>query len=48
MTKINCPDCKKNTKTEVENGYQQCRGCHQLILIEDYKPVKCIPKNFFT
>jgi len=48
MTKVNCPECKRNTKTNVTNGYCQCRGCKQILIIEDTKAIKCIPKDLHS
>lgn len=47
MNKITCPDCKRKTKSDIENGYVQCRGCWQMLLIEDKKVIKAIPKELF-
>ena len=48
MTKVNCPECKRNTKTNVTNGYCQCRGCKQMLLLENKIVKKVIPFEFYT
>jgi len=47
MTKSTCPDCKRTTKHDIKNGYVQCRGCWQMLLIEGKKVKKAIPKELF-
>lgn len=45
---VTCPDCKRTNKHKLcnGNGYVPCRKCHQFILLEGFKPVKVVPKEF--
>ena len=45
--KINCPDCNKSTEIEIPSGKIKCNKCLQYIVIENYKPLCCIPKCIF-
>jgi tRNA(Ile2) C34 agmatinyltransferase TiaS len=46
--KTTCPECNKSTESDVSNGYVQCRGCHQMLLVENNEVKKVIPKAFIA
>jgi len=45
MIKVTCPDCNKATKTNKLPVI--CRGCHQVLIKDNSKNVKAVPKILY-
>lgn len=42
---MKCPDCNRTNKTDITEGKVKCRKCLQFIIINNGKPIKCVPKD---
>lgn len=45
LKKKYCPDCNREIDRPIKKGWVQCTKCLQLVIFDNWEPIKSVPKN---